>query len=133
MRTLELNPDEIGRLQWTIECVVRGAIQVADLLKSGGPPPGRRADPRNQPSVRFNNDASDTCSLLDFIGEDRPGLLYDLASTIAAFGCNIELVLIDTEAHKAIDVFYVTKLGDKLDPALQEDLADELKRVSSAA
>jgi [protein-PII] uridylyltransferase len=90
------------------------------------------SDSRIQPSVRFNNEASDTCSLLDFIGEDRPGLLYDLASTIAAFGCNIELVLIDTEAHKAIDVFYVTKLGGKLDPALQEDLADELKRVSSS-
>jgi len=133
MHTLELNPDEVGRLEWTIECVLRDAIQVADLLKQRRAAARPSSGARIQPSVRFNNEASDTCSLLDFIGEDRPGLLYDLASTIAAFGCNIELVLIDTEAHKAIDVFYVTRLGGKLDPALQEDLADELKRVSSAA
>jgi [protein-PII] uridylyltransferase len=88
---------------------------------------------RIQPSVRFNNDASDFCTLLDFAGEDRPGLLYDLATAIADSGCNIELVLIDTEAHKAIDVFYMTKLGGKLDRASQEDLAGELKRVSSGA
>jgi [protein-PII] uridylyltransferase len=133
MHTLELNPDEIGRLEWTIECVLRDAIQVRDLLKqrraAGRPSSGSRI----QPSVRFNNDASDFCTLLDFAAEDRPGLLYDLATAIADSGCNIELVLIDTEAHKAIDVFYVTKLGGKLDRASQEDLAGELKRVSSGA
>ena len=110
MHTLELNPDEVGRLEWTIECVLRDSIQVADLLKQ------RRAAARPSsgatypPSLRFNNDASDTCTLLDFTGEDRPGLLYDLTSAIAASGCNIELVLVDTEAHKALDVFYMTKL-----------------------
>ncbi len=32
-RTLELNPDEVERLRWTVECVIRGAIEVSDLLK----------------------------------------------------------------------------------------------------
>ncbi|HEY3455043.1 MAG TPA: ACT domain-containing protein [Bryobacteraceae bacterium] len=132
MHTLELNPDEVGRLEWTIECVLRDAIEVSDLLKQ------RRAAGRPSSgagiaaSVRFNNDASDTCTLLDFIGEDRPGLLYDLTSAIAASGCNIELVLVDTEAHKAIDVFYVTRQGGKLDRESQEHLAGELKRLSGA-
>jgi [protein-PII] uridylyltransferase len=41
-------------------------------------------------------------------------LLYDLATAISANGGNIEVVLIDTQAHKAIDVFYVTAGGGKL-------------------
>jgi len=41
-------------------------------------------------------------------------------------GCNIEVVLIDTEAHKAIDVFYVTSEGAKLDAAHQERLRERL-------
>ena len=111
--------------------MLRDAIEVSDLLKQ------RRAAGRPSSgagilsSVRFNNDASDSCTLLDFIGEDRPGLLYDLTSAIAASGCNIELVLVDTEAHKAIDVFYVTRHGGKLDRESQDNLAAELKRLSS--
>jgi hypothetical protein len=36
------------------------------------------------------------------------------------------VVLIDTEAHKALDVFYVTKDGAKLPPDLQDDLRERL-------
>lgn len=130
MHTLELNPDEVGRLEWTIECVLRDSIQVADLLKQRRAAVRPASGARILPSIRFNNDASDTCTLLDFTGEDRPGLLYDLTSAIAASGCNIELVLVDTEAHKALDVFYMTKLGGKLDVPSQTALLDQLKRVA---
>jgi [protein-PII] uridylyltransferase len=130
MHTLELNPDEIDRLEWTIECVLRDSIQVSDLLKQRRAAVRPASGARIPPSIRFNNDASDTCTLLDFTGEDRPGLLYDLTSAIAASRCNIELVLVDTEAHKALDVFYVTKLGGKLDVPSQAALLDELKRVA---
>ena len=52
--------------------------------------------------------------LVEIVAEDRPGLLYDVASAISSNGGNIEVVLIDTQAHKAIDVFYVTADGAKL-------------------
>ncbi len=48
------------------------------------------------------------------VAEDRQGLLYALTSAISSAGANIEVVLIDTEAHKAIDVLYVTQEGKKL-------------------
>jgi [protein-PII] uridylyltransferase len=85
------------------------------------------------PALRFTNDASDCCTLIDFVGEDRPGLLYDLTSALAASGCNIELVLVDTEAHKAIDVFYITKDGGKLDESTQNTLLEDLKKVATPA
>ena len=62
---------------------------------------------------RYADDREETeaATLVEIIAEDRPGLLYDLAHAISAAGCNIEVVMIDTEAHKALDVFYVTSNG----------------------
>jgi [protein-PII] uridylyltransferase len=129
LRTLELNPTEIDRLRLTIERVVTGREDVKFLLKR------RRSISRSSraaqisPMLRFNNEASELATLVDFVGEDRPGLLYDLASGFSAAGCNIELVMIDTEAHKAVDVFYVTSEGKKLDEAMQRRLKNSLARA----
>ncbi len=130
LRTLELNPSEVNRLQWTIECVVRRSIAVSDLLKRRRRIPRPSGDSTIVPAVRFNDEASDVATLVDFVGEDRPGLLYDLASAISARGCNIEVVMIDTEAHKAIDVFYLTRHGAKLNAATQEQLRSDLTRAA---
>jgi [protein-PII] uridylyltransferase len=130
MRTLELNPGEVERLRWTIECVVRGSIQVSDLLKRRKPARLPSSGAKILPHVRFNNEASDSSTLIDFVGEDRPGLLYDLASAMSAQGCNIEVVMIDTEAHKAIDVFYVTKNETKLDELTQAKLKEKILRTA---
>jgi len=131
MRTLELNPGETSRLEWTIECVIKGIIEVPDLLKRRRAAPRPKVAPRIMPRIRFDNDASDASTLIEFIAEDRPGLLYDLASTFSAAECNIELVLVDTEAHKAVDVFYVTRHGDKLDEATRDRLLKELEHAAS--
>jgi len=130
MRNLELNTDEVRRLEWTVECVLRDSLSVADLIKQRRSAPRPSSGSKIMPSVRFNNEASDDCTLIDFVGEDRPGLLYDMTSAISAVGCNIELVLVDTEAHKAIDVFYITREGGKLDEELAQSLLEELKRVA---
>jgi hypothetical protein len=37
------------------------------------------------------------------------------------------VVLIDTQAHKAIDVFYVTSAGKKLDVARQQAMSEALR------
>ena len=131
VRTLELNPSEIERLQHTVERVVKGTLAVADLLKRrrAAPRPGRSA--RVQPLVRFDNQASDSSTLIDFVGEDRPGLLYDLASAISHAGCDIEVLMIDTQAHKAIDVFYVRRNGGKLDEAAQISLQRDLTHAAN--
>jgi [protein-PII] uridylyltransferase len=65
--------------------------------------------------------------LIEIVAQDRPGLLYDLAAAISAEECNIEVVLIDTEAHKAIDVFYVTAGGGKPEGERLEKLGEALR------
>ena len=126
LRTLELNPSEVNRLEWTVECVVKGTVEVTDLLKRRRPVRRPTTDATIAPSVRFDNEASENATLVDFVCEDRPGLLYDLTSAIASLGCNIEVVMIETEAHRAVDVFYVTQNGRKLNEPMQERLRTDL-------
>jgi [protein-PII] uridylyltransferase len=125
-RTLDLNPSEVDRLRTVTERVVTGKKDVRELLKNRPQPqpPSRKA--RIPATVSINPDASDSATLIEIVAEDRPGLLYDLASAISSNGANIEVVLVDTEAHKAIDVFYVTAGGKKLEAELREKLAAEM-------
>jgi [protein-PII] uridylyltransferase len=131
MRTLELNPEELGVLERTVLSVVDSSQKVTDLLKRRRATPRPSSGAKISPAFRFNNDASDQCTLIDFVGEDRPGLLYDLTSAISAAGCNIELVLVDTEAHKAMDVFYVTRDMQKLDAETQATLGRAMMQAAS--
>jgi hypothetical protein len=45
---------------------------------------------------------------------------------------NIEVVLIDTQAHKAIDVFYITADGTKVQPEKRERLEEALRQACEA-
>ena len=124
-RTLELNPPEVDRLRGVVRKVVEGK-QEADKLLRGRPKPFLSSRLKVRPRVSFKDDASDGATLIEIVAEDRPGLLYDLANAISLAGCNIEVVMIDTEAHKALDVFYVTHQGHKLGDELQSELKSEL-------
>ncbi len=120
IRSLDLNPSEVERLRASLEKVLAGKADVKELLRNRPKPalPSRKA--RIPARVRFDSEASDTATLIEIVAEDRPGLLYDLATALTSNGGNIEVVLIDTQAHKAIDVFYVTAEGAKLDIQRQE-------------
>jgi len=127
-RTLELNPPENERLQETIEQVALGRVSVEQLLRGRPAPPkqGKRSVPSR---VHFDGTACDTATLVEIVTEDRPRLLYDLAAAFSEAGCNIDVVLIDTEGHKAIDVFYVATGGKKLSDEMQARLEDRLLTV----
>jgi [protein-PII] uridylyltransferase len=119
----------VDRLRATLERVALGKADVKELLRNRpkSSPPSRGA--RFEGSVSFDGEASPSATLIQIVAEDRPGLLYDLAETMSSQGCNIEVVLIDTEAHKAIDVFYVTAGGSKLPPDRQVLLREALLKV----
>jgi [protein-PII] uridylyltransferase len=126
-RSLDLNPTEVDRLRATVEKVLGGKVDVRELLRNRPKPalPSRKA--RIPARVNFDSEASATATLIEIVAEDRPGLLYDVATAITANGGNIEVVLIDTQAHKAIDVFYVTAGGGKLDADKQSAMGEALR------
>ncbi len=123
-RTLELNPQELDRLRDLIRRVALGKTDARRLLRDRiAPDPKKRL---TAPLVRFDSQACDTATLVEIIAEDRLGLLYSLASAFSASGCNIDVVLIDTKGHRAIDVFYVTSEGKKLTPDMEARLEEKL-------
>jgi [protein-PII] uridylyltransferase len=124
-RTLELNTSEVDRLRGVVRNVVEGRQDVRALLR-GRPKPQIAGRAVVAPRVTFRGDATDAATLVEIVAQDRPGLLHDLSDSISAIGCNIEVVMIATEAHKALDVFYVTHQGAKLNADLQEKLRTQL-------
>ncbi|MBI4893106.1 MAG: HD domain-containing protein [Acidobacteria bacterium] len=128
-RSLDLNPPEQERLRDLLKRVAVGQLRVEDLLKHRPvkPPPSRLG--AVEATVSVDSEASTLATVLEVVAQDRPGLLYHLASAISRANCNIEVVLVDTEAHKALDVFHVTQDGRKL----SEEEAEKLRLALLAA
>jgi [protein-PII] uridylyltransferase len=108
--------------------VLNGKAQLAPLLKgresaSKARPPKIAVETR----ITYDDASSAYSTLLEIMAQDRPGLLYDVGSALARLGCNIDVALIDTEGHKAIDVFYLTERGKKLAQPKQELLQEVLQ------
>jgi [protein-PII] uridylyltransferase len=123
-RMLQLNPSEIERLTDLIRRVALGKTDAQRLMRNRP-----RAEPRKRsvaPEVRFDAEACETATLVEIVAEDRPGLLYSLAMVFSSNNCNIDVVLIDTQRQRAIDVFYVAYEGRKLTPEMQARLEEKL-------
>ena len=123
-RNLELNPSETERLKDLLRKVAAGKTDVSKMLRDRPPAGAKR--PQVAPNVTFDSQACESATLVEITTADRPGLLYNLSTVFSAAACNIDVVLIDTKGHRAIDVFYVAQNGAKLADSVQQMLKERL-------
>ena len=128
-RTLEMNASERPAFVKSVHDVMIGEVSLEKLLS------GRRRGKRKAPlvvvetRVEFDDGASSHSTLLEVVTQDTTGLLRALSLTLVAHGCNIEVALVDTEGETAIDVFYLTRNGGKLDKNEQRVLRRALMQA----
>jgi [protein-PII] uridylyltransferase len=79
--------------------------------------------------VEFDNSLSPRATVFQVVAPDRSGLLFDIASAFSQRDADIEVVLLDTQGNKAVDVFYVVRDGGPLDAPLCAILRDEILAV----
>ncbi|MFY9910315.1 MAG: [protein-PII] uridylyltransferase [Candidatus Sulfotelmatobacter sp.] len=132
-RTLELNLSEWERFKQSIAAVLSGAADLEKMLRD------RQRGEKHanikvavETRVDFDDESSSTTTLLQVIAQDRPRLLHKISSCLARQQCNIEIALIDTEGQMAIDVFYLTSRGRKLNAERKNEVAKALQEELKA-
>ena len=128
-RFLELNEEGDRQLIRTLEEVIQGKTDIAVRLKGREQGAFRRRLPGFAPVVHHDNDSSRRYTIVEIIAENVLGLLYRISRTISESGCDVDLVLINTEGQRAIDVFHLTRQGAKLSPGEATTVTENLQRV----
>ncbi|HEX3741504.1 MAG TPA: [protein-PII] uridylyltransferase [Terriglobales bacterium] len=126
-RTLELNLSEWERFRRSVASVLIGEADLDRMLRDRQrSEKGVIAKVKVETKVEFDDVSSATSTLVQVIAQDRPRLLHRIASCLSDQKCNIEIALIDTEGQMAIDTFYLTSFGKKLDGEHQKHVEKAL-------
>ncbi len=96
--------------------VLTGEATIEDVLRrrrSGSVL--QRHLPPVPPKVTVDNRASRDFTVVDVVAPDRVGLLHAISSALTRAGAGIALAKVATEAHRAVDSFYITRQGAKIE------------------
>jgi [protein-PII] uridylyltransferase len=102
-------PHRLARLAVLIEQALSGRIRLAtEIRRVSKMLLGRRMRAIHvPPRVVIDNHASNTHTVLEVNGRDRPGLLHDVTAAISDQGLQIASAHVTTYGVRAVDVFYV--------------------------
>jgi [protein-PII] uridylyltransferase len=137
-REFELGEDELRRarrITETIEKLLKGESRLSNLMARPNARRGSRIGAFTvPPEVLIDNTLSNQFTVVQVSGLDRPGLLYELTSTLSDLNLDITSAHITTFGEKAVDVFYVTDLTNKkiTDPRRQKAIEERLLAVLGA-
>ena len=90
-----------------VEKAIASEIRLADELKKMKGLPSRMEVFTVAPRVLIDNKASNSRTVIEVNGRDRPGLLYDLTRALSDLGLQITSAKISTFGEEVVDVFYV--------------------------
>ncbi len=77
--------------------------------------------------IMFDNDTFDHQTILSLFTYDRPGLLADVTSVLAAHGVSIQFAKIDTHLDQIADVFYITDSSSR--PITDQDYQHHIRQA----
>ncbi|WP_299966805.1 [protein-PII] uridylyltransferase [uncultured Roseobacter sp.] len=97
----------LPRLRKTIERTLRGEVVARDALKDRDKVKKRERAFRVPTHITFDNDGSEIYTIIEVDTRDRPGLLHDLARTLASANVYIANAVIATYGEQVVDTFYV--------------------------
>jgi [protein-PII] uridylyltransferase len=102
-------PHRLARLSVLIEQALSGRLRLStEIRKASRALLGRRMRAIHvPPRVVIDNHASNTHTVLEVNGRDRPGLLHDVTAAISEHGLQIASAHVTTYGVRAVDVFYV--------------------------
>jgi len=116
-----------------LQAVVAATLDVTELLRGKRRSVLYRRRQTVAPVIHVDNEHSEKYTVLEIVADDAIGLLYRISRGLSRLGCDLDLALISTEGKKAIDVLHVTKGGDKLSPADEAAIRQELGRMLERA
>lgn len=124
-RAFDRDEDELRRAKRVAEHIIKalkGEIRLPEVIASRAAQTKKNNAFVVTPSVTVDNMLSAKNSVIEVTGLDRPGLLYELTTTIGKLNLNIASARIVTYGEKAVDVFYVTDLmGQKIEPGPKQE------------
>ena len=102
-------PHRLARLYVLVEQALSGRLKLAvEIREAGRALLGRRMRAIHvPPRVVIDNRASNTHTVLEVNGRDRPGLMHDVTAAISEQGLQIASAHVTTYGVRAVDVFYV--------------------------
>jgi len=100
-------PHRLARLAVLIEQALSGRLRLKDEIRKVRREPARLRAVTVPPRAVFDNVASNTYTVIEVNGRDRPGLLHDVTAAISDQGLQIASAHITTYGVRAVDVFYV--------------------------
>ena len=131
--------NKLPRLRQMIEKTLRGEVVDSEALKSRDKVKKREKAFRVPTHITFDNEGSEIYTIIEVDTRDRPGLLYDLARTLADSNVYIANAVIATYGEQVVDTFYVKDMfGLKyyseskqktLEKRLREAISDGVERA----
>ncbi|WP_184257791.1 [protein-PII] uridylyltransferase [Rhodopseudomonas rhenobacensis] len=98
------------RIGEMIEDILEGKVRLPEVVARRAAGKGKLKPFTVEPEVAINNQWSERYTVIEVSGLDRPGLLYQLTTSISKLNLNIASAHVATFGERARDVFYVTDL-----------------------